>query len=50
MGQVQVERVATVDPEERETLQKPADQISLSSADSIDPDDDHGPRTTETVV
>ena len=34
--------------EEREQLQEPLDQISLSSIDSIEPDDEH--RTTETTV
>ena len=33
---------------EREQLQEPLDQISLSSIDSIEPDDEH--RTTETTV
>ena len=42
------ENYGVPDSEEREQLQEPLDQISLSSLDSIDPDDEH--RTTETVV
>ena len=34
--------------EEREQLQEPADQISLSSIDSVEPDDEH--RTTEIAL
>ena len=37
-----------LESEEREQLQEPLDQISLSSIDSIEPDDEH--RTTETTV
>ena len=37
-----------IDSEEREQLQEPVDQISLSSVDSIEPNDEH--RTTETTV
>ena len=36
------------DSEEREQLREPLDQISLSSLDSVEPNDEH--RTTETVV
>ena len=38
-----------VDSEETEKLREPDDQISLNSADSVEPDDDDQ-RTTETVV
>ena len=38
-----------VDSEEREKLREPGDQVSLGSADSVEPDDDNR-RTTETVV
>ena len=37
-----------IDSEEREQLQEPVDQISLSSIDSVEPNDEH--RTTETTV
>ena len=37
-----------IDSEEREQLQEPVDQISLSSVDSVEPNDEH--RTTETTV
>ena len=37
-----------IDSEEREQLQEPVDQISLSSIDSVEPNDE--PRTTETTV
>ena len=32
----------TADSEEREQLQEPLDQISLSSVDSVEPDDENG--------
>ena len=37
-----------IESEEQEQLQEPVDQISLSSIDSVEPDDEH--RTTETTV
>ena len=37
-----------LESEEREQLQEPLDQISLSSIDNIEPHDEH--RTTETTV
>ena len=43
-----VPQTDAADSEEREQLQEPLDQISLSSIDSIEPDDEH--RTTETTV
>lgn len=36
--------------EEREKLQEPADQISLSSADSVDQANEDDERTSETFV
>ena len=45
------ETVGEVDSEEREQLQEPVDEISLSSADSIELEgDENDHRTTETLV
>ena len=46
------EQGGEVESEEREKLHEPADQISLSSTNSVEPDDDDDDnhRTTETVV
>ncbi len=38
---MQVQVSETADSEEREQLQEPLDQISLSSGDSIEPDDEN---------
>ena len=38
---MQVEISETADSEEREQLQEPLDQISLSSVDSVEPDDEN---------